>query len=101
MLRRVAQQPSLSGTYHAVAAGETSWHGYARHVIEFARAAGRPIKVGSDAIRPVPSSAFATAAKRPLNSRLNTSKLQQAFDLTLPPWQLGVERMLRELLGPA
>ncbi len=99
MLRRVALEPALAGTYHAVAAGETTWHGYARHVIEFARAAGQPIKVAADAIKPVPSSAFATAATRPRNSRLDTHKLRRAFDLQLPPWQRGVERMLRELLG--
>ena len=55
--------PSRSpGTYHAVAAGETSWHGYARHVIDFARAAGQPIKVAPEAIEPVPTSAFPTPA---------------------------------------
>ena len=43
MLRTVLPQPDLGGTYHAVAAGETSWYGYARHVIEFARSAGQPV----------------------------------------------------------
>jgi hypothetical protein len=38
-------------------------------------------------------------ARRPLNSRLDTRKLRQAFDLTLPPWQQGVERMLAEALN--
>ncbi|MEO7852769.1 MAG: dTDP-4-dehydrorhamnose reductase, partial [Rubrivivax sp.] len=99
MLRRVAHNPSLAGTYHAVATGETNWHSYASHVIEFARAAGQPIKVAADAIEAVSSSAFATAATRPRNSRMSTAKLRQAFDLHLPPWQHGVERMLRELFG--
>jgi dTDP-4-dehydrorhamnose reductase len=47
----------------------------------------------------VPSSAYATAARRPLNSRLATAKLQHAFGLRLPPWQAGVERMLREIFA--
>ncbi|WOB09462.1 dTDP-4-dehydrorhamnose reductase [Piscinibacter gummiphilus] len=98
-LRAAQQQPVLSGTYHAVAAGETHWHDYARHVIEFARRAGQPIKVSLDAIEPVPTSAFPTPAKRPGNSRMNTSKLQQTFGLTLPHWQTGVERMLTETLA--
>ncbi|MBX3625476.1 MAG: dTDP-4-dehydrorhamnose reductase [Rhizobacter sp.] len=98
-LRTAQQQPVLSGTYHAVAAGETNWHDYARHVIEFARRAGQPIKVAPEAIEPVPTSAFPTPAKRPGNSRMNTSKLQQAFGLTLPHWQTGVERMLTETLA--
>ncbi|HET7865623.1 MAG TPA: dTDP-4-dehydrorhamnose reductase [Burkholderiaceae bacterium] len=98
-LRSVLQQPALGGTYHAVAGGETTWHGYARHVIEFARAAGQPIKVATDAIEPVPTSAFPTPAKRPGNSRMNTRKLQDAFGFTLPKWQVGVERMLTETLA--
>jgi dTDP-4-dehydrorhamnose reductase len=97
-LRAAQQQPVLSGTYHAVASGETSWHGYARHVVEFARNAGQPIKVAADAIEPVPTSAFPTPAKRPGNSRMNTRKLQETFGFTLPPWQAGVERMLTEVL---
>ncbi|MET0333732.1 MAG: dTDP-4-dehydrorhamnose reductase [Rhizobacter sp.] len=98
-LRTVQQQPALSGTYHAVASGETHWHDYARHVIEFARRTGQPIKVAPEAIAAVPTSAFPTPAKRPGNSRMNTSKLQQVFGLQLPPWQQGVDRMLAEVLA--
>ena len=47
----------------------------------------------------MPTSAFPTPARRPLNSRLDTRKLQQTFDLVLPPWQAGVERMLNETLN--
>jgi dTDP-4-dehydrorhamnose reductase len=96
-LRAAQQQPTLAGTYHAVASGETSWHGYARHVIEYARAAGQPIKVAAGAIEPVPTSAFPTPAKRPGNSRMNTRKLQETFGFTMPQWQTGVERMLTEV----
>ena len=99
VLRTALQRHEVAGTYHAVAQGETTWHGYARHVIEFARAAGRPVKVAPGAIEPVPTSAFPTPAKRPTNSRMNTHKLRDTFDLTLPAWQLGVDRMLTEVLG--
>ena len=98
-LRAAMARPELAGTYHAVAGGETSWHGYARHVIEFARAAGQPIKVAPDAIAAVPTSAFPTPAKRPGNSRMDTRKLRDAFGFTLPAWQVGVERMLTEVLN--
>ena len=93
------RQPQLGGTYHAVASGETSWHGYAQHVIEFARRAGQPIKVVANAIEPVPTSAFPTPAQRPGNSRMSTAKLQQTFGFALPHWQTGVERMLAEVLA--
>jgi dTDP-4-dehydrorhamnose reductase len=98
-LLRVRATPGLVGTYHCTASGETSWHGYARLVIERARAAGQPLKLAADAIRPIPTSAYPTPAQRPLNSRLDCSKLQRAFGLTLPPWQTGVQRMLTETLG--
>jgi len=97
-LRQLARQPELSGTYHVAASGQTSWHGYARHVIEHARAAGRPIRVAPDAIEAVPSSAFPTPAQRPRNSRLDTRKLQDSFGLHLPAWQTGVDRLLAEIL---
>ena len=98
-LRVLRERPGLAGTYHAVAAGETHWHGYATHVIEWARAHGHAVKVAPDAIVPVPTSAFPTPAKRPLNSRLDTRKLRETFGVVLPPWQHGVERMLAEILG--
>jgi dTDP-4-dehydrorhamnose reductase len=97
-VRMTLANPALAGTYHLAAAGETTWHGYARHVIEFARARGIPIQVAADAIRPVPTSAFPTPAARPLNSRLDTGKLQRAFGLVPPPWQQGIDRMLEEIL---
>jgi dTDP-4-dehydrorhamnose reductase len=96
--RMTLERPELAGTYHLVAGGTTTWHAYARHVIEYARARGRAIRVAPDAILPVPTSAFPTPAKRPANSRLDTQKLQHAFGLTLPAWQLGVDRMLDEIL---
>ena len=95
------QQPELAGLYHAVAAGETSWHSYASFVIDFARRSGVPLKVAPGAIEPVPTSAFPTPARRPHNSRMDTANLQRTFDLHLPEWQTGVERMLSELLEKA
>ncbi len=98
-MRSVALQPQHGGTYHAVASGHTSWHGYATHVIENARSRGVPIRVAREAIAAVPTSAFPTPARRPANSRLNTEKLRNTFGLQLPDWQSGVDRMLAEVLG--
>ncbi|WP_301100722.1 dTDP-4-dehydrorhamnose reductase [Propionivibrio sp.] len=101
-LRTVQERPELAGTYHLAASGETSWHGYARYVIEHAREharkAGQPIRVRPEAIEAVPSSAYPTTAQRPLNSRLDTLKLQAAFGLQLPDWKPGVARVLAEVL---
>jgi dTDP-4-dehydrorhamnose reductase len=95
-IRACKATPALGGTYHAVAGGETNWFEYARFVIEWARANGLAIKVAADALEPVPTSGYPTPAKRPLNSRLDTRKLREAFNITLPHWQSGVKRMLME-----
>jgi len=97
-IRSIEHKPELSGLYHLVAAGETSWHGYAKFVIEFAQQKGISMWVTADEVLPIPSSAYTTPAKRPLNSRLNTTKLQNSFGLHLPHWQAGVSRMLTEIL---
>jgi dTDP-4-dehydrorhamnose reductase len=97
--RRVRAEPSLAGTYHCVAGGETSWFDYARFVVGWARDAGLPLKAGPDAIRPIGTKDYPTPAARPLNSRLDTRRLRDAFGLHLPAWQAGVERMLTEIHG--
>jgi dTDP-4-dehydrorhamnose reductase len=97
-IRHADSSPEVSGTYHLAAAGTTTWHGYASHVIEVARRAGAPIKVGGHAIEAVPTSAFPTPARRPGNSRLDTTRLRRTFGLELPVWKLGVDRMLTEVL---
>lgn len=97
-IRATLQDPAKAGLYHAIAGGETTWHGYARFVLGLAQQAGVELKAGPDAVEAVPTSAFPTPAKRPRNSRLATTKLQTTFGLRLPPWQDGVARMLRETL---
>lgn len=98
-LRQAMQEPRASGLYHLAASGETSWHGYACHVIEWARARGHAVKVAAAAVQAIPSNEYPTPARRPLNSRLSTRSLQETFSLALPDWQAGVNRMLSEVLG--
>ena len=86
-----------AGTYHCAAAGETSWHAYACFVIEWARTRGLPVNVAPDALRAVPTTEYPTPARRPLNSRLDTRKLRETFQLSLPDWRVGVQRMLEEV----
>ena len=97
-IRHLQQRPQDAGLYHLVAGGEVTWNGYAKFVIEHASRAQSAIKIAAKEVAPVPTSAFPTPAVRPHNSRLNTSKLQTTFGLTLPHWQTGVERMLTEIL---
>jgi dTDP-4-dehydrorhamnose reductase len=97
-IRATLADPAKAGLYHLVAGGETSWHGYARFVLEQALQAGIELKASPDTVDAVPTSAFPTPAARPHNSRLDTGKLQATFGLALPDWQAGVARMLRETL---
>ena len=97
-IRTALQRQGMSGLYHLVASGETSWHGYARFVLNLARQAGVSLKVTSESILPVATSAFPLPAQRPKNSRLDTRKLRTTFGLCLPSWQAGVERMITETL---
>jgi dTDP-4-dehydrorhamnose reductase len=98
MIRAARATPELAGTYHAVAAGETSWHGYASLVIETARARGVPLALPPQGLAAIPTTAYPTPAPRPLNSRLDTRKLRERFGLALPDWEVGVRRMLDEIL---
>jgi dTDP-4-dehydrorhamnose reductase len=95
---RQQPQPEQAGIYHLAASGETTWYGYAKHVIAQAESVHSAIKIIANEVAPVPTSAFPTPARRPHNSRLNTGKLQSTFGLTLPAWQQGVDRMLAEIL---
>lgn len=102
-LYQALQRPEVSGLYHLAASGVASWYDYACFVVASAQKAGAAkfnIKVTPEAIKPIPASAFASTlakAPRPANSRLDTTKLQTTFNLTLPDWQKGVSRMLVEL----
>ena len=98
-IRYLQTNPKLAGLYHCIAGGETTWHGYAQFVLEQAAALGLPLKATADKVAPTATSSYPTPAKRPLNSRLETNKLQTAFGLKLPHWEDGVKRMLIEIAG--
>jgi len=87
------------GIYHLAASGETSWYEYAQFIFELARKQGEHLKLEPHTVTPVLTEQFITPAKRPLNSKLNCTKLKEQFSLFLPDWRLGVERTLMEILG--
>ena len=99
-IRAAFQNSGLSGLYHCVAAGEISWCGYARYVLEQAQTLGWQLRAGPGQVAAISTEEYPTPAKRPLNSRLSTVRLQSAFNLTLPHWHSGVARMLAEIPVP-
>jgi dTDP-4-dehydrorhamnose reductase len=86
------------GTYHVAAAGETTWFEYARYVIAEALAAGKLIRTGPESVLPLTTEQYPTPAKRPANSRLDTSLFRKTFGLRLPAWQEGVSHVLEQML---
>lgn len=87
----------FAGTYHLTASGETTWHGYAQYVLELAQAHGITLKTAPGAIKPIATEAYPLPAVRPNNSRLNTTKLTDTFNLHLPDWRYHVQRLMDEL----
>jgi dTDP-4-dehydrorhamnose reductase len=86
------------GLYHLAPSGQTSWHGFARHVVAKATAANWSLQATPERIIPILTSEYPTPAARPANSCLNTSKFGEAFGFQLPDWHIGVDQVLTVLL---
>ncbi|UWS10144.1 dTDP-4-dehydrorhamnose reductase [Phaeobacter inhibens] len=87
--RQLVADPEKSGTYHFAGQPETSWAGVATEIFTEAEI--------PCAVAEIPSSAYPTAAPRPLNSRLDCSTLERAFGITRPDWQAGLKDILKDL----
>ncbi|WP_316172295.1 dTDP-4-dehydrorhamnose reductase [Bradyrhizobium sp. SZCCHNRI3037] len=85
----------LSGVYHLAASGVTNWFEYASFLIERAKDLGIPANPSQ--ISAITEREFAALARRPLNSRFDTTKVRKAFGIDLPNWQCGVERFLHDV----
>lgn len=97
VVRQTLSLDNNYGLYHLVADGCCSWFEYTQLILSEAQRLGKDLKVKSDQVIPIPSSAYPTAAKRPFNSRLDHELLSNTFNLYLPSWQLGVKRLVQEL----
>ncbi|WP_110992213.1 dTDP-4-dehydrorhamnose reductase [Pseudomonas sichuanensis] len=75
-------QAGAWGTYHLTAQGETSWFGFAQAIAERLKAQGLPCAE----LLPIASSEYPTPAQRPLNSRLDCSRLAREWQVTQPHW---------------
>ncbi len=86
------------GIYHLTANGETNWCDYARFIIAEALTAGRSLKATPESVLPIHTADYPTPAKRPANSRLNTLRFRNTFNLHLPHWQDGIRHVLQQIL---
>ncbi len=93
----LARLRAARGIYHATAAGQTTWCGFARAIFE-ARARRSP-PFTAPVVVAIPSSEYPTPAKRPANSVMSNEKLHAAFGMRIGPWRDGMEEALSVLAG--
>ncbi|MGZ8190144.1 MAG: dTDP-4-dehydrorhamnose reductase [Methylococcaceae bacterium] len=96
MLERL-QGDFKSGLYNLTSTGETSWYGFAQAIVEFAREQNN-LLLKNRIIKPIPTSDYPLPAKRPANSRLSTTRLEQRFGLTMPTWESAMKICMAEIL---
>lgn len=95
----VSMAPSLlsgaatPGTYHLTSAGTATWHDVAEEVFSILQEQGlrRPRNIR------ITTAEYPTPARRPGNSKLDSSKAKNAFGITFFPWQRGVSHVVNEL----
>lgn len=92
--KAMAMKPFPAGVYHLCHKGETSWYEFSKSIFDSARAALLPLKLKSAV--PISSRDYPTPAKRPLNSRLSTEKIQTTFGVSLPTWKEGLAKCFTE-----
>ena len=85
-------------TYHLCASGEVSWFDVAVHAISYAQRLGISFRCPPDRVKAISTAEYQTQAKRPLNSRLNTSKLTHMMGKSIPAWEQGVDGTIDQLL---
>jgi dTDP-4-dehydrorhamnose reductase len=86
------------GTYHMTLDNETNWYHYGCLITDEAARLGLQTLMTSKDIKPILSDAYPTLAKRPTNSRLDTTKIKKTFMLELPHWEEEVKRILKALI---
>lgn len=94
----IARHPDFKrhcGVFHCVNEGTTSWFDFARFIFSTAEEMQLPVRVKR--VNPILSSDFISAAQRPLNSRLDTKKLERTFSISLPAWKQAVVECLTQL----
>jgi dTDP-4-dehydrorhamnose reductase len=103
--RLIAQVTTLAihnklanGLYHLAPRGETSWHGFAREIFTLAKQSGERLTMGPENAHTIATSDYPTPATRPLNSRMDVSKLEKGLNIQLPTWQSQLALTLDEYL---
>jgi dTDP-4-dehydrorhamnose reductase len=100
IIKAILKDPNFKdfGTYHMTLDDETNWYRYTCFISDEAARLGLQTLMTSKDIKPILSDAYPTLAKRPMNSRLDTTKIKKTFMLELPHWEVEVKRILKALI---
>jgi len=100
IVKAISNNPNYKdfGTYHVTSMGDTDWFHYACFIVDEAMRLGLKTTMTSKDIKPISSDLYPTLTKRPMNSRLETSKIKKTFMLELPHWEEEVKKVLKEII---
>ncbi len=85
---------AATGIFHLSGGGETNWHGFASEIFDYMKQCGLKIPAR---VLAIPTSEYPTPAKRPLNSRMDNSKLEKTYGIKLPLWKDSVRTCLDDI----
>ena len=88
---------TVQGIYHVTNRGEATWFSFAQESLRLAVEARPETKIAQ--LVPIPSSEYPTPARRPANSRLDCSRFQQVFGITMPQWQQSAAAVISEIFN--
>jgi dTDP-4-dehydrorhamnose reductase len=84
-----------SGVYHAAAAGETTWYGFAAEAVRLQREKEPETRFA--AIEAITTLEYPTPAQRPTNSRMHCARLMERFGWKMMDWRDSLREVLAEL----
>jgi dTDP-4-dehydrorhamnose reductase len=93
----MAMQQGLQGLFHLTPTGQTNWHAYAQYVLQQAQSLGWVLKADPAQVLAIGTADYPLPAVRPAYSLLDSQSLARTLGMALPPWQAGVDSVLRQL----
>ena len=97
--RLATGSPPSSGVYHLAPHGETTWCRFARAILAAARERGVPLRCSPENVVGIGTADYPLPARRPANSRLDTTKLETALNIRLPEWQDDVPAVVAAIVA--
>jgi dTDP-4-dehydrorhamnose reductase len=83
LLHMLQGELAFGEIYHVAGCGSTSWCGFAEAIMEDCRRLG----LAAADVQPIASADWPTAARRPVNSALNSFRFEHDFGYSMPRWE--------------